>query len=440
MGQDIYRREPVFRDVVDRCTQVLEPLLGLDLGELLYPSKATGDRDNAAAMLNRTEYAQPALFTIQYAAARTWMAWGIRPKAMLGHSVGEYTAACLAGVFDLDDALALLVQRGRLMASMPLGSMMAVFLSKQEIARNLDPALRLAAHNGEKLCVVSGPTDAIERYAAELERARIGHRALVTSHAFHSHMMDPILEAFTRRVRSVRLRPPTIPYVSNVTGDWITAEQATDASYWARHLRDTVRFHDGIDRLLSDESLVLLETGPGNSLCNMIRRRPDARGRVVSTMRAVTDDGDDHEALMGALGSLWMRGAFIDWDRLYDGRSRRRVSLPVYPFERHSYWIAARSRPERQANAALGTLDEREETAPDVASSTASPIGPRPALPGRRWLAISWHRATRSRPSCARSGEPLSDSMRSASMTTTSNSAVIQSWRYTSAPSPRSMA
>ena len=233
MAAGLFHGEPVFRAQLDLCAELLRPHLDLDLREVLYP--AEGGREEAARRLGQTSITQPALFAIEYALARLWMSWGIRPQAMIGHSIGEYVAACLAGVFPLEQALALVAARGRLMQDLPSGSMLAVPLSEEKVAPLLGQELSLAAVNGPSLCVVSGPTDAV----AALEKKLAGTvcRPLLTSHAFHSAMMEPILERFTALLGKAELHPPAIPYVSNVTGRWITEAEAMDPAYWARHLR-----------------------------------------------------------------------------------------------------------------------------------------------------------------------------------------------------------
>ncbi len=257
MAVGLYESEPGFRTDVDRCAEILQPLLGFDLREALYPTQDAGER------LDQTRLTQPALFTIEYALARLWMSWGVKPDAMLGHSIGEYVAACLAGVFSLEDALGLVAQRGWLMHSMPPGAMLSVGLSASEVAPLLGPDLSLAAENAPDLCTLSGTFAAIEELEQSLEARNVAVRRLRTSHAFHSAMMDPILDAFAARVAQTRRQAPQIPFISNLSGTWITAEQATDPQYWAQHLRQTVRFSAGVEELLKEPARLLLEVGPG---------------------------------------------------------------------------------------------------------------------------------------------------------------------------------
>jgi acyl transferase domain-containing protein len=250
MGLELYRTESTFREEVDRCSEILKPLLSLDLRDILYPEERNGE--GAAEKLRQTFITQPALFVIEYALAKLWMSWGMHPAVMVGHSIGEYVAACLAEVFSLEDALFLVATRGRLMQQRPAGSMLAVQLSEKDIERFLNQRLSLAAVNAPGFCVASGETEAVKQLESDLEKSNVAFTPLHTSHAFHSKMMEPILDAFKEQVGQVRVSPPKIPFVSNLTGTWITSEEAMDPSYWAKHLRQTVRFSDCMQELLKE--------------------------------------------------------------------------------------------------------------------------------------------------------------------------------------------
>jgi amino acid adenylation domain-containing protein len=337
MGRDLYQSEPLFREQVDACCADLHEQLGLNLKEVLYPPAGDPDAaERAAQQMVQTALAQPALFVVEYALARLWMAWGIRPRAMAGHSIGEYVAACLAGVLSLADALHLVALRGRLMQSLPGGAMVAVHQGESELSFLLGGELSLAAVNGPQLSVLAGPAAAVEQAEAELARRSLSFRRLLTSHAFHSQMMAPIVETFVDQVRQVDLQPPAIPYLSNLTGTWITAEQATDATYWGRHLRSTVRFSKNLDALREEPARVLLEVGPGRSLSTLAG---PAGPLVVSSWPHQQDPTPPMQTLLRALGVLWANGAEVSWAALYSGEKRRRVSLPTYPFERQRYWV-----------------------------------------------------------------------------------------------------
>ncbi|HKH45723.1 MAG TPA: beta-ketoacyl synthase N-terminal-like domain-containing protein [Thermoanaerobaculia bacterium] len=342
MAVELYRGEAVFRQEIDRCAEILTPHLGLDLREVLYP--APGSEEEAARRLERTELTQPALFAVEYSLARLWMSWGVRPAAMLGHSVGEYVAACLADVMSLEDALSLIAARGRLIQGLPAGAMLAVPLPESEVAARLTPQLSLAAVNGPELCVVSGPEEAVEALRLELDTGKVECTRLHTSHAFHSEMMAPILGPFTERASRVKLAPPRLPYLSNVTGTWIRPEEATDPRYWALHVRQTVRFADGLAEALADPERILLEVGPGQALTTLASQMPgDRLSRVaVPSLRRPKDDPaeiSDLARMLHALGRLWSAGAAVSWESLTAGEQRRRVPLPTYPFERQRYWI-----------------------------------------------------------------------------------------------------
>lgn len=340
MGKALYETEPTFREQVDYCCNFLEPHLNLDLRELLFPEK---DADKAQQKLNETHITQPALFVIEYAMAKLWQEWGLKPQAMIGHSIGEYVAACLAGVFSLDDALLLVAKRGELMQSMPAGAMLSIPLDEEKIQPFLNENLALAAINAQSLCVVSGPFEAIDELEKQLAGDGIECRKLHTSHAFHSKMMDPILEPFKQIVESIKLDPPQMPYISNVTGTWITVEEAASPDYWAKHLRHAVRFADGIAELLEDPDRIFLEVGPGNTLATLARRVPSKTpGRImVASMRHPKEQESDVKFALNTLSRLWLAGAKIDWEGFYSHEKRIRVPLPTYPFERQSYWLDA---------------------------------------------------------------------------------------------------
>ncbi len=341
MGLGLYHTEPVFQEQLDLCAETLLPHLGFDLRDILYPGGQ--DSETAAQKLKQTYITQPALFAIEYALARLWMSWGVEPNALVGHSIGEYVAACLAGVFSLEDALTLVAARGRLMQQLPGGAMLAVPLSEQEIQPFLNGNLSLAVINSPSLCVVSGETEAINDLENQLSQQEItGHR-LHTSHAFHSKMMDPILETFAEKVRQAAPNPPQIPFVSNVTGTWITPAEATDPRYWAKHLRQTVRFSDGVETLLKEPQRVLLEVGPGHTLSTLVRQHPvkNKEHVVLSSSRHPKEQTSDVTFILSSLGQLWLAGVQVDWSGFYEGETRQRLPLPSYPFERKRYWFEA---------------------------------------------------------------------------------------------------
>ncbi len=341
MGLELYEVESTFREQVDVCAEILKPHLNLDIRQVLFP--ADTKLDEASELLNQTHMTQPALFVIEYALTKLWSAWGVQPQAMIGHSIGEYVAACLAGVFSLESALALVAARGHLMQQLPSGAMLAVPLPEEEVQSHLGQRLSLAAVNSPMSCVVSGPIGDVDVLQHQLLESGIECRRLHTSHAFHSMMMDPILETFAGRVKEIDLQPPHIPYISNVSGTWISEVEATDPSYWVNHIRQTVRFSDGLQVLLQDSEQILLEIGPGQTLSTFARRHPKKvkSQDVVSSLRHPKEQTPEFAFLLNSLGRLWLAGVKIDWSQFYALETRLRVPLPTYPFERKRYWVEA---------------------------------------------------------------------------------------------------
>lgn len=340
MARDLYSSEPVFRAHVDRCMQLLHDQLDVDLLALLYPADGEA-REIASARLAQTEITQPALFIVEYALAQLWMSWGVQPAAMIGHSIGEYVAACLAEVLSLHDALRLVTMRGRLLQQMEPGAMLTVMLSEPELTPYLAEGCDLAAVNGPTLCVLSGSAAVIDRIERSLTELGVVYRRLHVSHAFHSGSVDAILPTFAEMIASVKLHRPKIPFFSNVTGDWITPQQATDPHYWARHLRGTVRFNDGLSKLLSQQAQILLEIGPGETLTTLAQRHPAARSDhlILSSLPHPNKTNLTSQHFYSSLGKLWLNGVNIDWQGFYAHERRQRIPLPTYPFERQSYWI-----------------------------------------------------------------------------------------------------
>lgn len=371
MGRGLYEHEPIFRQHLDACVEVLRPLLGLDLKDLLYPdpARATASQEQ----LTQTRYAQPALFAIEYAVARWWMALGVQPAAMIGHSAGEFVAACLAGVFSLEDALTLLVKRAELMQSMPSGQMLAVRLPESELLPYLKRELSLAAINAPALSVASGPAEAIANLAQELESKGIGARVLQTSHAFHSHMMEPALQPFQKVAERLRYHPPSLPFVSTVTGSWITADQAQDPRHWTRQIREPVRFSPGVRELQKLPGAVFLEVGPGQALTTVTLQHDEPAAPVVAipAMRHIREQTADYAFLLKALGRLWCCGQHVDWPALYDGIPPLRIALPTYPFERKRYWIEPPTATRSRANSNLVAASEAEAKPVECAAEPA---------------------------------------------------------------------
>jgi acyl transferase domain-containing protein/thioesterase domain-containing protein len=339
MGHNLYQGEPLFRAIVDDCCEQLAPHLGRDLRELLYP--VAGDEEAARQSLRDTFFTQPSIFVIEYALARLWQSWGVQPAMMVGHSIGEFVAATLAGVWDLSEVLRIVAKRGRLMQNQPRGSMLAVSSSAANVEKMLPPSLHIASINAPSLCVVSGPDAEVAAFVELLKGQEIVCRNLHTSHAFHSSMMDPIVAPLRDEVAKVHLRPPTHSFISTVTGQPITPAEATDPGYWARHARVPVQFSRAIWWLVEHDYDLFLECGPRSTSCTLARQHFTA-DRSCAAFPSFTDTHENNAewaTLLFALGGLWQNGVSLDWDAFYAYEERRRIPIPTYPFERQRYWI-----------------------------------------------------------------------------------------------------
>ncbi|WP_240732631.1 MULTISPECIES: polyketide synthase [Dyella] len=332
MGSGLYASEPVFRDALLACVHAFEGELGFDLRDKLFA-------DDADA-LRETSLTQPATFAIEYALAQQWMSLGVQPVAMIGHSVGEFVAAVIAGVMSLADGARLVARRGRLMQSMPAGKMLSVRASSDQLAGRLPASIQLAAINGPQACVLSGDEASIETLAAQLEADGLATRILHTSHAFHSAMMDPILPAFREEVARITLHAPALPIVSTLTGQPLSDDDATSIDYWTRHLRAPVQFSPAVLHVLEGSTHVFIETGPRNALATLARQHTQARGRCIVSSIGDQPDGERH-AFLDAVGQLWCAGATLDLDALDTRERKLRLCLPTYPFERKRHWIDA---------------------------------------------------------------------------------------------------
>jgi acyl transferase domain-containing protein len=364
MAHELYETWPVFREEVDRCARILEPPMGIDIRNVIYPVSRSwkqergrkgidlkkmlgrgGDalEDEDTRKLNRTLFAQPALFTIEYATARLWQSLGIVPDAIVGHSMGEYVAACLSGVLSLEDALGLIATRAKLVNELPQGAMLAVTLPEAELRALLPRDMSISLINGPGLCVVAGVVAAVAAFERTLNGRGIISRRVQNAHAFHSRMLDPIVKAFEDEVKKVRLGEPAIPYISNVTGTWITRAEATDPAYWAKHAIHTARINDALRELWQFKNPILLEAGPGRTLGVLAMQHPDRRGAgdpvAVASIRHHYENRSDGEYLWEGIGRLWLAGAAIQWENAHTG-TRSRVPLPTYPFERQHHWLA----------------------------------------------------------------------------------------------------
>ena len=360
MGAELYHREETYRQAVDRCCEVLEKPLKMDLRSLLLESPEDG---TAAEALRQTRFAQPALFTVEYALAQLWTEWLGKPQALLGHSIGEYVAACVAGTLPLKDALGLVALRGRLMQTLPAGGMLSLPLSEEQLEEILASGphlegLDLAAVNGPRSTVVSGPHGVLEALQERLQESGHETRRLRTSHAFHSAMMEPILEEFHDELQRLPLAPPEIPFVSNLSGRWIRDEEAVSPDYWVRHVRHTVRFSQGLERLLDEGAPALVEVGPGRTLSALVRQQ-QRRWPVAVSLPGNGRRQGEQDTLLEGVGTLWKAGVNIRWEGFYRREDRQRVVLPTYPFQRQRYWVEpAQAPPPERRDRRPETLEE----------------------------------------------------------------------------------
>lgn len=375
MGAGLWAEEPAFRAAFEECARLVLAHRRIDLVAAVY--------GGAGGELTRPSVALPALFSVEYALAKLWRAAGVEPVALAGHSMGEYVAACLAGVFSLESALELVAERGRLFETLPPGGMISVSATEEQLAPLLGAGLAIAAINGPAQCVVAGELAAVEALGPRLVAAGIDHRMVPIDVAAHSPAVEPILAGFERFIAGLPRHAPSQPFVSGVTGTWITTEDAMSPAYWARHLRATVRFHEVLRTLLGDQSMVLVEVGPGRSLGSaaMQALEPAQRGRVVSSMRARNDQADDVAEWLMGVGRLWLAGVELDWAAL-TGDGAQRISLPGYPFARVRHWLAPES-------AAAAEREDAFAKHPDPARWTYVPSWRRVPASGARGLGAS---------------------------------------------------
>ncbi|MBB5395406.1 polyketide synthase [Mucilaginibacter sp. AK015] len=334
MGRGLYEQEPVFADAVNECVAILKGTAHENILEAIYADASAEANDK----LKNTFYTQPAIFITSYALAKLWMSWGIIPSVFTGHSIGEFVAAHFAGIFSLPDALKLITERARLVSEVAEGDMLSVRTDAAELEKILPGNLSIAVINSNKLSVVAGEKDAVAAFAKVLEEKGITGRLLQTSHAFHSAMMDDIVAPFEEVVRSVKINAPVKPVVSTATGKWLSPAEAINPSYWAQHLRKTVRFADAIDTLTEDKGRLYLEVGPGRTLATLTAQQT-ADNPVATVPGIAGSDGvSEYGSLIRALGQLWLNGAEPDWKAFYKGPLNK-LRLPGYAFDHKKYWV-----------------------------------------------------------------------------------------------------
>lgn len=392
MTHGLYRSQPLFRDVVDRCAELFAPRIGADLRAVIFPEEAGAA---AGARLAETQFIQPALFTVEYALGLLWQAWGVRPAALIGYSIGEYAAACLANVFSLDDAVRIVATRATLAQRLPEGAMLAAAATEAELGPFLDDGLSLAAVSAPRHCILAGPPAQVEAMQGRLTAHGIPCKRLGLARAFHSAMMDPVLGEFRETVAGTVLRAPEVELVSGVTGTRLTAAEATDPEHWVRELRRTVRFGPGIALLAGMPGRIFLEVGPGNLLSALVRGH-QAVGReqpVIASCRGERERGPDEAALLTAAARLWLAGCPLEWSRMPQPAGPRRVSLPGIAFQRRRCWVeAGPAAPPAATPRPVGSLGA--EARPDHRPGRERPVLPTayvpPADPVERGVARIW--------------------------------------------------
>jgi amino acid adenylation domain-containing protein len=379
MGRELYASEPIYRDTLDLCLSIAEQAGAHALRQLIFCDLAN---DEAEVELAQTRFAQPTLFAVELSLATLWQSWGVQPAALVGHSVGEYVAAVLAGVMSTEDAMQLVCLRGNLMQSMQTGAMLSVALGEDRIDAYASDAINVAAYNSSRTSVLAGPFEAIEAVEAKLAEEKIACKRLKASHAFHSHMMQPMLEAFEAAVAKVTLRAPDRPYVSTVTGDWITAEQATDPRFWAEQVRRPVRYAQALRTLIDAGHNTFLECGPGEALTSLaLHQRANAPEMLAIASLPGTKSSGRTRDTRDAVAALWTAGVAIDWRRYYASEQRHRISLPTYPFQRKLYWVEPPAT-HTAAFSAQATLEGAPATMTPNQAMPSTSNGPQ-ALPPR---------------------------------------------------------
>ncbi|MEL0650000.1 amino acid adenylation domain-containing protein [Algibacter sp. TI.3.09] len=359
MGKSLYTEEKIFKVAVDKCAELLKSYLKLDIRQIIYPDE---NSEEAELKLKDTKYTQPALFVVEYALSQLWMSWGIKPTLLCGHSVGEFVAAHLAGIFTLEDALHLITMRGKLVSELPGGSMLSVRSNAKHVKNIIPETLSIAAINSDRLIVVSGPDNEIESFSKVLEAENIANKLLLTSHAFHSTMMNPVLDVFETEVKKITLSVPRLPIVSTVTGDWLTDSEATSSEYWTNHLRATVNFSGAMETVLKLEDPLLLEVGPGRALTTLSMQKSGLKSLAsIASLSLPKENETAHHSVLSALGTLWLHGVEPNWSSFYGEQTRQKLLLPSYVFDRKPCWVEPLSIPldaNKEINNIVNTKDQ----------------------------------------------------------------------------------
>ena len=349
MGATLYQHEPVFKNCIDTCAEILSAYLDKDIRSVIYPTADAPEAKNLEE-INNTKYTQPALFAIEYALAKLWMSWGIEPSILCGHSIGEYVAAHLAGIFSLADGLKLITARAEMVSELPKGSMLSIRAGINEIEQILPATLSVAAVNSPALCVIAGNDEDINLFIELLNEQKVPNKKLLTSHAFHSYMMDPVIDNFAKIVKSIILNRPQRPIVSTVTGNFLSDAEALDPQYWAKHLRQTVQFSKAIETILELENVAFIECGPGNVCTTLVWQHSKDHEITAVASLDQKESRDEYNSLLQALGKIWLAGITPDWTAFYKNQIRRTIDLPTYAYDKKVCWVEAASRLEQPVN------------------------------------------------------------------------------------------
>lgn len=362
MAKDLYENEPYFKRQLENCFELFLPYIGINLRDVFYPSFE--EKSEASDLLKNTAITQPALFSIEFSLAKLLLYWGMEPDAMIGHSIGEYVAATLAGVFKLEDAIKIVSMRGKIISQLERGKMLSVHACEQDILPYLNGGASIAAVNSDNSIVVSGSDSDIEKVYEVLKSKGFVCTQLYTSHGFHSEMMVPAIEPFNSIVSECKLSKPTIPFISNVSGTWITEREAMSSDYWANHIRKPVLFNNGIKQLLKEPNYLFIEVGPGNTLVSLLNQNSSKQDshKTVNLLRHPKLNVSDHDYLIEAMGKIWSVGARVEWNKYYADRSilPNKLSLPTYPFERNRYWLDPISKEKHVINDTVVKQDVRD--------------------------------------------------------------------------------
>ena len=387
MGRDLYESEDAYREAFDECLALINNKLGRDLKSLVFPPLEA--QETATRTLETPSLTLPSLFATSYALASLYESWGLKPDALIGHSMGEYVAACKAGVFTLEDAISLVMLRGALFDRVERGGMLSVPLSEEEAKKFAPNGLDFAAVNAPDLCVASGPVQEIEAMRAALSAQDIESTSIRIDVAAHSRMLDPILNTFRQACQKIDFHPPQVPLVSNLTGSWLSPSEATDTEYWVKHLRSTVRFSDGLSTLRTLGETVLVEMGPGRTLSMLAKAQSKPFANAINTMRHPQEAANDVEYALESFGKSWAAGADTDWEEFFGDQLRNRIPLPTYAFRRDTHWVDPGQIAQSVPDTELYKRDDLSEWFAELSYREESLIHSHMASMPKRWVVFA---------------------------------------------------